>query len=232
MIDPLLLDKKDLMMGSSSAESTSKEELIDYILSLRSRHKNGVGMDSEDRERVAEMAAALAQLNPQPIPANSAKNDGNWTLIYTTTEEQASGKVTLDGLLGTFEVPVVGDVNQFIDFRSKTYTNTISSQPWFRATLEAEFAVLDAHTWKIKFTRFMSQGFGGRKVQDLKLGGEDDVGAERRDEGDVPIKKGRGGGWGRGEEQRSSNVDDASESSNLFILARPQYLIKMCEEEG
>ena len=78
-------------------------QLLEVISSLN----RGVSADEIDKERVEELAQDLEKINPTKKPLKSPLINGQWELVYTTS----------DGILGTKKPPYLrpqGPIYQLI----------------------------------------------------------------------------------------------------------------------
>lgn len=74
--------KRAKAQDSAALRQQKKEELLELIEPL----KRGLAATAEDQEAVEEVVQQLERLNPTPKPLESPYLNGQWRLVYTTSD--------------------------------------------------------------------------------------------------------------------------------------------------
>lgn len=99
-------------------------QLIEVISELN----RGVSADIIDKERVEELAQGLEKINPTKTPLKSPLINGQWELIYTTS----------DGILGTKKPPIFrprGPIYQLIGKPALVYHHKLKIHKFYATVL-------------------------------------------------------------------------------------------------
>lgn len=130
-----------------SASSTGGR--IEELRRLTSGTGNGTGCTPERKARIEELVQELERTNPSSEPARLPLQNTTWTLLYSNTGGNSSGK------LG----PFVGRVTQSFDERDG-FANTVGLGA-LKLALHATYEVRSDHTIVVRFqnTEFSAFGF-------------------------------------------------------------------------
>eukprot|EP00882_Tetradesmus_deserticola_P002301 GHRQ01002456.1.p1 GENE.GHRQ01002456.1~~GHRQ01002456.1.p1 ORF type:complete len:218 (+),score=89.25 GHRQ01002456.1:303-956(+) len=96
--------RKATAQSSAALRQQKKEELLELIEPL----KRGLAATIEDQEEVEQVVQQLERLNPTPRPLESPYLNGQWRLVYTTS----------DSILGRKKLPFLrpsGPIYQLLD---------------------------------------------------------------------------------------------------------------------
>ncbi|KAI3438114.1 hypothetical protein D9Q98_000555 [Chlorella vulgaris] len=134
-----------------------KEELLEAIAPL----KRGLVASEADRERIDKLASQLERLNPTKQPLASPNLNGQWELLYTTSES----------ILGTSKPAFLrpsGPIYQIIDANTLTARNK-ETAPLFNQ-VSAELIPVSKSKVKVQFKEFKILGLIPVKAPESAVG--------------------------------------------------------------
>ncbi|KAL4452247.1 hypothetical protein ABPG75_007909 [Micractinium tetrahymenae] len=131
--------------GAASNTAAAKEELLEAVAPL----KRGLTATADDKARIDKLASALERRNPTKKPLASDLINGQWELMYTTSES----------ILGTNKPALLrprGPIYQIIDAVALKARNK-EGPPLFNE-VSAELIPLSASKVKVQFKEFKLLG--------------------------------------------------------------------------
>lgn len=131
--------------GTTAGNAAAKEELLEAVAPL----KRGLSATAEDKARIDKLASVLERRNPTKKPLASDLINGQWELLYTTSES----------ILGTNKPALLrpsGPIFQIIDAAALKARNK-EGPPLFNE-VSAELIPLSASKVKVQFKEFKLLG--------------------------------------------------------------------------